>query len=65
MNKKITKNTIIRSLRTFLQAFVGAFLTAGASIMWTDVDIKNALVGALLTSLFAGLSAIGMNLEKE
>ena len=63
MKKKITKNTIKRGLRTFFQAFFGAFVTAGAGIIWTDIDIKNALIGILLTSLFAGFSAIGMNLE--
>ena len=30
MKKKITKNTIKRGLRTFFQAFFGAFITAGA-----------------------------------
>lgn len=65
MNKKITKNTIKKGLRTFFQAFIGAFLTAGAGVVWTDVDIKNALVGVLLASVFAGLSAIGMNLETK
>ena len=65
MKKKITKNTIMRGLRTFFQAFFGAFVTAGAGIIWAEIDIKNALIGILLTSLFAGFSAIGMNLEAK
>ena len=65
MKKKITKNTIRKGLRTFAQAFLGAFVTTGAGIIWTDIDIKNALIGILLTSLFAGFSAIGMNLETK
>lgn len=65
MKKKITKNTIKKGLRTFFQAFVGAFITAGAGIIWTEIDIKNALIGILLTSLFAGLGALGMNLETK
>lgn len=65
MKKKITKNTIRKGLRTFAQAFFGAFVTTGAGIIWTDIDIKNALIGILLTSLFAGFGAIGMNLETK
>ena len=61
---KITKKTIIRSLRTFVQAFCGSLITAGAGIEWYNVDIKQAGIGILITSLFAGLSALGMNLEK-
>lgn len=62
---KITKNTLIRTIRTFFQAFFGAFVTAGTGIAWYDVDLKSAIVGILMTSLFAGLSAMLMNLEKE
>ena len=65
MKKKITKNTIRKGLRTFAQAFFGAFVTSGAAIIWTEVDMLQALLGILLTSLFAGLGAIGMNLEKK
>lgn len=65
MKKKMTKNTIFRGLRTFFQAFFGSFITAGAGIIWTDIDIKTALLGILLTSLFAGFGAIGMNLETK
>lgn len=61
--KKITSNTLKRGIRTFFQAFFGAFITAGTGVMWNEVDIKNAILGILITSIFAGLSAIAMNLE--
>lgn len=60
---KITKNTIKRAVRTFIQAFCGALITAGAGIEWANVDIKQAGIGILITSLFAGLSALAMNME--
>lgn len=62
---KITKNTIRRAIRTFFQAFFGSFITAGAGIVWHEVDIKNAIIGILMTSVFAGLSAMFMNLENK
>lgn len=60
---KITRETLRRGIRTFFQAFFGAFITAGTGIMWQEVDIKNAILGIIITSVFAGLSAICMNLE--
>ena len=62
---KITKETLRRGIRTFFQAFFGSFITAGTGVMWYDVDYKNAIIGILMTSIFAGLSAVCMNLEKE
>jgi len=62
---KITENTLKRGIRTFLQAFFGAFVTAGTGIAWYDVDLKSAIIGILMTSIFAGLSAICMNLERR
>lgn len=62
---KITKQTIIKAIRTFFQAFLGSFITLGAGIEWYNVSIKHAIVCTIITSLFAGLSAIVMNLEKE
>lgn len=62
---KITKNTIKRAIRTFIQAFCGALLTAGAAIDWYNVDLKGAGLGVLITSLFAGLSALAMNMEEK
>lgn len=63
--KKITRKTIIKSIRTFIQAFVGSFISAGAIVGWTDTDIKNSLLGCLLTAIFAGLTATCMNLENK
>lgn len=63
MKKQITNNTLKRGIRTFFQAFFGAFITAGTGIMWDEVNIGNAILGILITSIFAGLSAIAMNLE--
>lgn len=63
--KKITDFTLKRGIRTFFQAFFGAFITAGTGIAWYDVEIKQAVIGILMTSIFAGLSAICMNLENR
>lgn len=65
MRKQITNNTLKRGIRTFFQAFLGAFITAGTGIMWYEVDIKQAIAGILMTSIFAGLSAVAMNLERR
>lgn len=62
---KITKNTIKRAVRTFFQAFFGSFITSGTGVMWYDINIKEAVLATLMTSIFAGLSAVYMNLEKE
>lgn len=62
---KITANTLKRGIRTFFQAFFGSFITAGTGVMWYEVNIKEAIIGVLMTSIFAGLSAVAMNLEKE
>lgn len=62
---KITKNTIKRAVRTFLQAFFGSFITSGTGVIWYDINIKEAVLATLMTSIFAGLSAVYMNLEKE
>lgn len=62
---KITKKTIIRATRTFIQSFIGSFIATGGLVAWTDVEIKQALIGTLMTSVFSGLSAVLMNLEKE
>lgn len=64
-NKRVTDFTLKRTIRTFFQAFFGAFVTAGTGIMWNEVDIKSAIIGILMTSLFAGLSAMLMNLEDK
>ena len=48
-----------------MQSFFGAFITAGTGVMWYEVNIKEAIIGVLMTSIFAGLSAVCMNLEKE
>ena len=62
---KITKKTIVKAIRTFFQTFLGSFVTLGAGIEWYEVSIKHAIICTIITSLFAGLSALGMNLEKE
>ena len=61
---KITRNTMIRTIRTFVQAFVGSFITTGAGVLWFEVDLKEAIIATLMTSIFAGLSAVYMNLER-
>ena len=62
---KITRNTIKRTIRTFFQAFIGSFIASGSGIVWYNIDIKEALIATFITSAFAGLSAMLMNLEKE
>ena len=61
---KITRETIRRSIRTFFQAFFGSFIATGSGVLWYDVDMKEAIAATLITSIFAGLSAAYMNLEK-
>ena len=62
---KITKKTIYKALRTFLQTFFGTAITLGTSMNWLDIDFKQASFGILVSSVFSGLAAIGMNLESE
>lgn len=65
MNKKITKETIRRALRTFVQTAVGYIAVNIAVVDFTASGevIKSALVGVLIAGVSAGISAV-MNLEK-
>lgn len=66
---KITKNCIIRALRTFLQTAIG-YILANLSLYAGGIDfndgdvVKNALIGLAISAFSAGASAV-MNLEKE
>lgn len=62
---KITKETLKRAIRTFFQAFFGSFIATGSGVVWYDVNIQEAIAATLITSAFAGLSAVYMNLEKR
>lgn len=62
---KITKETLKRAIRTFAQAFFGSFIATGSGVIWYDINIQEAIAATLITSIFAGLSATYMNLEKE
>lgn len=64
----ITKNCLIKALRTFLQTAIG-YILANVSLYVGGVDfndgsvLKNALIGLAISAFSAGASAV-MNLEK-
>lgn len=58
MNKKKMKDILIRALKTFIQAFIAAFLLGTENLSHID---KQVLESALLAGLAAGISAV-MNL---
>lgn len=68
INIRITKNCLIKALRTFLQTAIGYILT-NVSLYFTGVDfndenlLKNALIGLAISAFSAGASAV-MNIEK-
>lgn len=68
INIRITKNCLIKALRTFLQTAIG-YVLANVSLYFTGVDfndesvLKNALIGLAISAFSAGASAV-MNLEK-
>lgn len=58
MNKKKFKDILIRALKTFIQAFIAAFLLGTSNLSNLD---KKVVESALLAGLAAGISAV-MNL---
>ena len=62
---KFTEQTLNRAVRTFIQAALSYMLVniAAAGFGDSDVNMKSALVGLIVASIAAGLSAV-MNLEK-
>ena len=63
---KITKETIRRMLRTFLQVAVGILASNLALLPWTadSAELKAAVTGMLATAIAAGIAAI-MNMERD
>lgn len=62
---KITKNTVKRALRTFLQSAI-AYITVNALCIdyGTEADgIENAIIGLAISALAAGIAGV-MNLER-
>jgi hypothetical protein len=58
MNKKKFKDILMRALKTFIQAFIAAFLLGTSNLSNLD---KKVVESALLGGLAAGISAV-MNL---
>lgn len=64
----LTKNCLIRALRTFLQTAIG-YVLANLSLYAGGIDfadggvVKNALIGLAVAAFSAGASAV-MNLER-
>lgn len=58
MSKEKIKDIILRALKTFIQAFIAAFLLGTSNLSNLD---KKVLESALLGGLAAGISAV-MNL---
>lgn len=63
---KITKNSLIKALRTFIQSAVGYLAVHLALIDFSDSKqaLKTALTGLGVSAVSAGLCAV-MNLEKK
>ena len=63
---KFTKETLRRTLRTFLQAVAGFLATTGLSIFVTnDYNVsKNIIIGVIGSAVAAGMAAV-MNLEEN
>lgn len=64
MKKKITRMSLWRAFRTFIQVAIPAFVAGGYEIAWGDVDIPHTLLSLGIVSVFAGLNALVMNREK-
>ena len=66
MNKKITKESLRRAFRTFLQTAI-AYIAVNISVVdftaGTDV-IKSALMGLIVSAVAAGIAAL-MNMEPK
>lgn len=68
LNLCITKNCLIRALRTFLQTAIGCVIT-NVALNLSGVDfsdknmVKNVLIGLAVSALSAGAAAV-MNIEK-
>ncbi len=68
LNLCITKNCLIRALRTFLQTAIGYVIT-NVALNLSGVDfsdknmVKNVLIGLAVSALSAGAAAV-MNIEK-
>lgn len=62
---RVTRETIKRTLRTFLQAAVSYIVIHTFVIDFTDTDevIKRALIGLAVSAISAGIAAV-MNLER-
>lgn len=63
---KITKETVKRAVRTFIQAFI-AYVTVHIAVIDFSAGkevIKSALIGLGVSALAAGLAGV-MNLEAE
>ena len=63
---KITKQTLIRALRTFIQAALAYIAVNLAVVDFTDdkETLRSALIGLAVSSVAAGISAV-MNLERK
>lgn len=57
----LKKNCVKRALRTFLQTAVGYI---AVNIAATDMSVKSAVLGLVVSSVSAGMAAV-MNLKEE
>lgn len=63
---KITRETIMRAMRTFLQSAL-AYITVNAmyiNLTGNKADDKSTVLGLIISALAAGIAG-AMNLEKE
>lgn len=57
----LKKNCVKRALRTFLQTAVGYI---AVNIAATDMSVKSAVLGLVVSAVSAGMAAV-MNLKEE
>ena len=64
LNICVTKNCLIKALRTFLQTAIG-YILANLSLYISGIDFNdgNVVIGLAISAFSAGASAV-MNLEK-
>ena len=59
----ITKNTVMRALRTFFQSAI-AYVAVYINFTDDKATVKSAVTGLLVAAVSAGISAV-MNLERK
>lgn len=62
--RKISKKTIKRTVRTFIQAFAGSMISVISCGVYDITEWKSWGMSVLISAIASGIAAV-MNLEKE